>query len=352
MTKFPFLSALLALSTATAILSAQSATDPTLAPELRAQLIRLGGQMMIDGQAYEYDRHLADEIGPRLTGSANYEKAVDWSASEFKKLGLENVHTEPWTIPNTWEPETEAVAHLTKPHMQRLHLESEGWAASTPEGGLRGEVYMLPKLSVASVKENAASIKGNVVLVTPAAMEGGELLFGQLFDAFDAIGDAGASGMLLGFGTTNDAPSYLGVGGFTGTASKLPTGNVGMEDTLLLTRLLKEGPVEVEFRFKNRIRANVPVMNVVAEIPGSDPEAGYVVVAGHLDSWHPGTGAEDNGTGAASVMAVAQAVRAAGLKPKRTMRFILFGGEEEGLLVPSPMRVPMSGIWQNAPASS
>ena len=333
MTKLSFVPALLmALATISPLLAQPATTAPTLAPELRAQLVRLGGQLMIDGQAYEYDRQLADEIGPRLTGSANYEKAAEWSASEFKKLGLENVHTESWTIPSAWEPETDGVAHILKPHVQRLHVESEGWAPSTPEGGVRGEVFMLPKLSVASVKENAASIKGHIVLVTPAAMEGQEFLFGQLFDALDAVGDAGASGMLLGFGTTNDAPSYLGVGGFTGAASKLPTGNVGLEDTLLLTRLLQEGPVEVEFKFKNRIRSNVPVMNVVADIPGADPDAGYVVIAGHLDSWHPGTGAEDNGTGAASVMAVAQGVKAAGLKPKRTMRFILFGGEEEGLL--------------------
>ncbi len=332
MTRLPLFSALLAISTAA--LSAQSAAPATkLAPELREQLIRLGGQLMVDGHAYEYDRQLADEIGPRLTASANYEKAVQWSTGEFKKLGLANVHTETWTIPSTWEPETDAVAHLVKPHLQRLHLESEGWAASTPEGGVRGEVYLLPKLTVAAVHENAAAIKGKIVLVTPAIFEGGgELLFGQLFDALDAIGDVGARALLMGFGTTNDAPDYLGVGGFTGRASKLPTGNVGKEDTLLLTRLLQEGPVEVEFSFKNRIRSNVPVMNVVADIPGTDPDAGYIVVAGHLDSWHPGTGAEDNGTGAATVMAIAQAVEAAGLKPKRTMRFILFGGEEEGLL--------------------
>ena len=153
MTKLSFVPALLmALATTSPLLAQPATTAPTLAPELRAQLVRLGGQLMIDGQAYEYDRQLADEIGPRLTGSANYEKAVEWSASEFKKLGLENVHTESWTIPSAWEPETDGVAHILKPHVQRLHVESEGWAPSTPEGGVRGEVFMLPKLSVASVK--------------------------------------------------------------------------------------------------------------------------------------------------------------------------------------------------------
>jgi len=287
--------------------------------------------LLIDGQAYEYDRVLADEIGPRLTGSSNYEKAVDWSEGEFKRLGLANVHTETWTIPSAWEPETDAVAHILKPHGQRLHLESEGWGPSTPEGGVRGNVYLLSKLSVAAVHEQVEAIQGHIVLVTPEALGDDELLFGQLFDALDAIGEVGAKGLLLGMGTTNDAPSFLGVGDFVGKASKLPTGNVGHVDTLLLARMLEKGPVEIEFSFKNRIRSNVPVKNVVAEISGTDPDAGYVV-GGLLDSWHPGTGAEDNGTGAASVLAVAQTVKAAGLKPRRTLRFILFGGEEEGLL--------------------
>jgi Zn-dependent M28 family amino/carboxypeptidase len=74
------------------------------------------------------------------------------------------------------------------------------------------------------------------------------------------------------------------------------------------------------------------VDNVVAEIPGTDGSGEYVLIGGHLDSWQTGTGAQDNGTGAASVMAVAQAIVASGLKPRRTMRFVLFGGEEEGLV--------------------
>src|SRR6202012_3312950 len=102
----------------------------------------------------------------------------------------------------------------------------------------------------------------------------------------------------------------------------------------LLKRLLAKGPVEIEYSFKNRIRKHVKVDNVVAEIPGRDSgrEANgeFVVVGGHLDSWDPGTGAQDNGTGAASVLAVAEAIKASGLTPRRTIRFVLFGGEGEG----------------------
>jgi carboxypeptidase Q len=162
--------------------------------------------------------------------------------------------------------------------------------------------------------------------------ENSPLLFGQVFDALHMIGVEGAKAIIFGLGATNNVPSPIGNTAFKGTVDALPSGNLGLEDTLLLRRLLDAGPVEVEFRFKNRIREHVAVNNVVAEIPGSDSSGEYVVVGGHLDSWHLGTGAQDNGTGAASVMAIAQAVKASGVTPRRTMRFVLFGGEEEGLL--------------------
>jgi Zn-dependent M28 family amino/carboxypeptidase len=96
--------------------------------------------------------------------------------------------------------------------------------------------------------------------------------------------------------------------------------------------MLDHGPVTVEFAFKNRIRKDVEVNNVIAEIPGSDLPNEVVIVGGHLDSWHPATGAQDNGTGSSTVIEVARAIKASGRAPRRTMRFMLFGGEEQGLL--------------------
>jgi carboxypeptidase Q len=302
-------------------------------PETQAALVKLGGQMMVAGKAYEYDRELADEIGPRLTGSANYVKATDWAVAEFTRLGLARVHKESWEIPATWEPETLATAEMLTPHRQRLHLESEGWSPSTPEGGIKGKVFYLDALTPEGVKAAAASIKGAIVLVDGQSLEAEkDERFGRIFDAIHSIGKNGAIGLILGIGTTNNAPSMIGLTDFNGSLTDLPSGNLGQEDTLLLKRLLEKGPVEIAFRFKNRIREHVKVDNVVAEIPGREANGEFVVVGGHLDSWDPGTGAQDNGTGAASVVAVAEAIKASGLTPRRTIRFVLFGGEEEGLL--------------------
>jgi len=298
-----------------------------------ADLVRLGGQLMFAGKAYEYDRVLADDIGPRLTGSPNYIKAADWVLSEFKRLGLQNAHQEGWEIGATWEPETWATARILSPHEQRLHLESDGWSPSTPSGGIRGNVYHLSALTPDAVKTEASQIKDAVVLVDEKTMaKSGQFLFGKFLDSISLIADEGARGLLLGIGATQNVSSMAGLTCCNGKVARLPVANVGKEDTLLLGRALAHGPVEVEFSFTNRIREHVRVNNVVAEVPGTDANGEYIVIGGHLDSWQLGTGAEDNGTGAASVLAVAEAVKASGVQPKRTLRFIVFGGEEEGLL--------------------
>lgn len=322
----------------TAAMQAQTAapaTSPIGTPDMaeNAALVKLGGQIMLAGKGYEYDRVLADDIGPRLTGSANYVKAAEWATGEFTRLGLSNVHREPWEISATWEPETYATASIVVPHVQRLHLESDGWSPSTPPGGVRGNVYYLTALNQETVKAQAAQIKDAIVLVDRNSLiAAGPLRFGALLDTIALIASEGARGLLMGLGATNNASSELGITCCNGAISKIPSADVGQEDTLLLRRLMDRGPVEVEFSFTNRTREHVKVDNVVAEIPGTDASGEYVLIGGHLDSWHLGTGAEDNGTGAATVMAIAQAMMASGIKPKRTMRFVLFGGEEEGLL--------------------
>lgn len=325
------LAALMPVSLAAQNQASTSASQQSLDAATRQALVTLGGQLMISGKAYEYDRVLADDIGPRLTGSENYVKATDWAESEFKRLGLNNVHREAWEISATWEPEKFATASIITPHEQRLHLESDGWSASTPPGGISGTVYHLIALTPEGVRAEAAQIKDSIVLIDYDSFTG-PFLFGKTLDSVALLASEGARAVLLGIGDTNNVSSMAGLSCCNGSISSLPVANVGKEDTLLLRRLLDRGPVQVQLKFSNRIRKNVKVDNVVAEIPGTDKSGEYVVIGGHLDSWQLGTGAEDNGTGAASVLAIAEAMKASGVQPRRTMRFVLFGGEEEGLL--------------------
>ena len=128
-------------------LLAQTSTPANTVAELTRTAVReLIGSILVDGKAYDYDRELADGIGPRLTGSANYNRAVVWTMEQFRSLGLSNVHTESFTSPASWEPEVAATGTILEPRKQTLHIYSAGWSPSTPDGGVEGNVVYLPRV--------------------------------------------------------------------------------------------------------------------------------------------------------------------------------------------------------------
>lgn len=300
-----------------------------VSPETRSTVAHIIGDIMVNGQAYDYDRQLADNIGPRLTGSDNYVHAVAWAQDEFKKLGLANVHTEPFTLKAAWEPDAPATGRIIAPRVQNLHIYSLGWSPSTPDNGIKGDVVYLKHLTEGGIDAQKDQLGGKIVLIDKESL-GENPAFSQILKALDRMNKLAPKALLL-VGGANGAESATALS-FDGSIFNYPAGQIGAEDTALIKRMLEHGPVTVKFSYKNRIRENVEVNNVVAEIPGRDLPNEVVIVAGHLDSWHPATGAQDNGTGASTVIDVARAIKASGRAPRRTMRFILFGGEEQGIL--------------------
>jgi carboxypeptidase Q len=300
-----------------------------VSPETRNAVSQLVGDVMVNGKAYDYDRQLSDNVGPRLTGSDNYVHAVSWAVDQFKSLGLSNVHTESFTMPATWEPEVPATGQIVEPRIQNLHIYSLGWSPSTPDNGVRGQIVYLKHLTIEEIDAQKDKLAGAIVLIDEESI-GSEPQFSQILQALDHIKADNPRALLL-VGGRNGTESATALT-FDGTISPYPIAQIGLEDDLLIKRLLEKGPVTVQFSFKNRIRHNVQVNNVVAEIPGSEKPNEVVIVAGHLDSWHPATGSQDNGTGVSTVIEVARAVKAINRPPRRTMRFVLFGGEEQGII--------------------
>src|SRR5579871_2820277 len=301
----------------------------SVSPETRTAVRQLIGDIMVDGKAYDYDRQLADHVGPRLTGSDNYVHAVSWAVDQFKSLGLTNVHTEPFTMPALWEPEVAATGKILEPRLQTLHIYSLGWSPSTPEGGIKGNVVYLPQLTNEALDGQKDKLRGNIILFDAASL-GEQPTISQILKSLAHLNDFAPQAILFSGGPNGSQSATAFT--FDGTISPLPIAQIGLEDELLIKRMLEHGPVTVQFSFKNRIRPTTQVNNVIAEIPGRELPNEVVIVAGHLDSWHPATGAQDNGTGAATVIEVARAIKATGRPPRRTMRFILFGGEEQGIL--------------------
>jgi carboxypeptidase Q len=312
--------------------AAQTAPDrvtPFVSAETRQVIEGLIGDSILNGKAYEFDEYLADQIGPRLTGSSNYMRAADWAVGQFKALGLSNVHTEDWTIPAAWEPEGAAAGRIISPVEHTLHMFSLGWSPSTPNGGVTGEVVFVPSLTADALDAQKGQIAGRIALFDHSSFGDHPTMDGQLrgLDLLRSLGPLAVVSTGGAKGTESQGAPDL-----TGTIAHMAEAQIGLEDSLLIRRLLAQGRVTMRFTLTNRIRENVSVPNVVAEIPGTEHPDQVVIIGAHLDSWEPGTGAQDNGTGVASVLEVARAIQALHRPPRRTIRFLLFGGEEEGLL--------------------
>jgi hypothetical protein len=306
--------------------------------------------------------HLSDVIGPRLTGSANLKRANEWAAERMKGAGLTEVHQEPWTIPEGWERGT-AAARIVEPDNGRsLSLASMGWSPGTA-GKIQAEVVVLDAQDVKALDAFKGKLKGTVVLAgaprvlrplaeiekddgasTMAyAPEKGDKRSPEELRAFskaraEFLASEGAAALLL------DAGKHFGLLFTTGSwqgkdrpsaTSRIPTAAVAHNHYELLFRLAKRAAparTRIELEIANTfIPGPIAVANTVGEIRGSEKPEEYVIVGAHLDSWDLGTGTTDNGTGTTALLEAARALAKCGTPPRRTIRFVLFTGEEQGL---------------------
>lgn len=284
-----------------------------------------------DGKTPEYDEFLADRIGPRLTGSESYGQAARWAVDQFRALGIEDVHSERFALPAAWEPKTVATAEMLTPRRQPLHLLSLGWSPSTPARGLRGRVFHIHNLlSPQALEQDRERIRGSIALVDGSSFSFPHgLLPGAYFAALSSLHNYGAQAVLIGGSRSDNDVDYGGAVTMDGSIAALPIARVGREDLALLARLLDQGPVTVKFSYQNQVRGPAEAENVVAEIRGRETPGEFVILGAHLDSVQVGAGAQDDGTGVAAVLEAARAIKAIGRAPRRSLRFVLFGGEEE-----------------------
>jgi carboxypeptidase Q len=303
--------------------------------ELQPAAARIAGSILVGGHTMEYERGLADGFGGRLTGSPAYSRAAEWAAAQFKAAGIKNVKLEPFTIPNGWERGW-ATGRIVSPVERRLSVESLGWTPSTPAGGVKGEIVFVSDISAQGIKSQADKIKGHIVYLDLEGIfaSAGDSQWGtisRLLASYPLMKDAGAIAVLWPDSSANNtlnahSPSW------DARVIDLPAAQIGMEDAKFIKRLMEKGPVTIEFNYQNRITGPTQVNNVIAEIPGREKPDEWVIIGAHLDSWDYGTGAQDNGSGIAMVMEAARAIAALGTPPRRSIRFALWGGEEQGLL--------------------
>jgi carboxypeptidase Q len=302
--------------------------------EFKPAAEQLAGAILIDGRSMTYLQDLTDRFGGRLTGTPAYNHAAEWAMGEFRAAGVTDVKLESFTIPNGWDRGW-AHGRILSPLDRPLHIESLGWAPSTPAGGIKAEVVKVNEFSEAQIKAQADKIKGRVVMPDLAALFAeGFSSFGKFIAALQYFKAAGVAAIVVGDREKNNV---LNAAGFNwgGALNPLPMAQIGMEDAKLIERLMEKGPVTIEFSYENKTSGPIQVNNVIAELKGREKPDEWIIVGAHLDSWDYGTGAQDNGTGCAMVLEAARAISTlvrSGHAPRRSIRFALWGGEEQGLL--------------------
>jgi len=313
---------------------------------------------------------LTDENGPRLTGSTGMKNAETWAQAKLKSWGLQNVACEPWgSFGRGWEINKSYVA-MTAPYYQQLIGVPRAWTPGT--GGLvQGAAVLVRIDSVEDMAKYRGHLRGLFVVLTPAKLETSpnfkpdasrvqdtdlvkmehdtipvpvtkppittpakpvvnlrRAIDSFLYEEGAAAVVSGGRGTMGTVFTSNGAPRTWDA------KPVLPEMEMGYESLARLSRLLKAGrsvSLEMDTRTTYLMKDSMEC-NVVGEIPGTDLKDQYVMLGGHMDCWHAATGATDNGTGVAVCMEAVRILKAIGVKPRRTIRILLWSGEEQGLL--------------------
>jgi len=279
-------------------------------------------------------RRLTDEIGGRVTGSPQVAKAVEWAVAAFRAEGVE-VHTEKYTLPVTWS-EGETRLELLGPVNFPVHLKAEGWSPATPAGGIEANLVDVSYGAEEDFGRAGSAIKGAILLVHSDIGSTWADLFNEYLRPPEIIGRAvkGGASAILWMGARERLLLYRHTNTLTGEIDKIPQAIVAHEDAMRLARTAAAyaGKISMRFSMPNKIGGPVEQENVVGEIRGYEKPDEAVILGAHLDSWELGTGALDDGCNAALVIEAARAIKATGLLPRRTIRFVLFSGEEQGTI--------------------
>lgn len=300
---------------------------------------------MSSAYTYRQVAHLVNNIGPRLSGSAQAQKAVEYVAGEMKALGLE-MHLEKVMVPH-WVRGQETAALVQFPGQangttQKILLTALGGSVATPADGLTAGVIVV---------RNFDELKG----LTQDKVAGKVVLFNYPFDkqmaaegrGGEAYGEAvayrskgpsaaarlGAAACLIrSVGNADYRLPHTGSTTYAADAPKIPAGAVTAEDADLMTALVKEGMVRIKLVLTPRQLPDAVSYNVIGDLKGSEHPEQVVIVSGHLDSWDLGTGAIDDAAGVAVSMEAANLMRKLHLRPRRTLRVIAWMNEENGVM--------------------
>ena len=297
---------------------------------------------LLNGKSYEWLDYLSNQIGGRLSGSLSAELAVNWTKSEMELMGLDKVWLQPVMVPK-WVRGTPEFAYIeTSPgKTTKVNICALGGSISTHSAGLKGNLVEVKSFEELE-KLGKDKIKGKIVFYNRP-------MDATLIDTFKAYGSCvnqryegavkaieyGASAVIVrSMNLSIDDLPHTGsmTYGDIPVSDRIPSAAISTKDADLLSSMLKMDN-DIKFYFKQNCKQMDDVLshNVIGEITGSEFPDEYILVGGHLDSWDLGDGSHDDGAGCVQSMDVVRLLKLSGVKPKRSIRVVLFMNEENGL---------------------
>ncbi|MGH9253478.1 MAG: M20/M25/M40 family metallo-hydrolase [Vicinamibacterales bacterium] len=281
-----------------------------------------------DDFAWRRLAELTDTYGHRLSGSDNLQRAIAWSVETMRRDGLDNVRTEPVMVPR-WVRGRES-AEIIHPPLHSLGVLGLGGSVGTPAGGVEADVIAVGSFD--ELRSRAADVRGRIVLLNAPFTTYSDTVTYRTNGARVASQLGAIATLVRGVGPTGLRTPHTGSVQYGMGVTPIPAASIPAEDADRIVRLTAQGGrVRVRLMMEARTEADVESANVVGEVRGRERPEEIVLLGGHLDSWDVGTGASDDAVGCIVTWEAARLLVKLGIRPRRTVRIVLWTNEENGL---------------------
>jgi len=281
-----------------------------------------------DEEGLQRLQYLCDRIGNRLSGTASLERAIDWSAAEMKKAGLENVQTPPVKVSH-WVRGKESATMLA-PIEKPLTMLGLGMSIGTPKEGITADVVVVNTFEQLDALPKD-KVEGKIVLFNPEWKGYGQTVMYRSSGASRAAAKGAVAALVRSMTGHSLQTPHTGAMNYTDGVAKIPTASLSVEDAAMIERLLVSGtPVRVRLMMEAHQEPDADSHNVMGEIRGTEKPEEVVVLGGHIDSWDIGQGANDDGSGIMATFQAVALIKKLGLHPRRTIRIVFWVNEENG----------------------
>ena len=307
--------------------SVSSAQTSWLEP-YRANAGKLIAAANADQFAWDRLAELTDTYGQRLSGSDNLTRAIAWAVETMKKDGFDSVRTERVMIPR-WVRGSESLEIVNPPH-HVIPMLGLGGSIATPAGGIEADVMVVT--SGDELVKRSAEAKGRIVLFNVPYTNYGETVTYRSGGASMAARHGAVAMLVRAVGPMGHRTPHTGGMSYAGDVAKIPAAAIAVEDAQRIHRLVSRGvPVRMRLTMEAKFEADVESFNVIGELRGTGKPQEIVLVGCHFDSWDPGTGASDDAVGCIVTWEAARLMKKLNIRPRRTVRVVLFTNEENGL---------------------